>query len=88
MFCRETGWNEDDDAVDARDGVCSMTDMLTVSIVVGDEAFLDVRSLLLRLLWRSGISTRWSAAARCASMLKLNYFGGSDVVESNVSRSS
>ena len=28
MFWRDMGWNEDDEAVEAREGVCNMTDML------------------------------------------------------------
>jgi len=27
VFCRESGWKDEDEAVEARDGVCSMTDM-------------------------------------------------------------
>lgn len=27
VFCREIGWNEEEDAVEAREGVCNMTDM-------------------------------------------------------------
>lgn len=27
VFCREIGWKEDDEAVDALEGVCNMTDM-------------------------------------------------------------
>lgn len=27
VFCRVIGWKEDDEAVEAREGVCSMTDM-------------------------------------------------------------
>jgi hypothetical protein len=30
VFCRETGWKDDEEAVDAREGVCSMTDILPV----------------------------------------------------------
>lgn len=28
VFCREMGWKEEDEAVDALEGVCNMTDML------------------------------------------------------------
>lgn len=28
MFCRDMGWKDDEDAVEAREGVCNMTDML------------------------------------------------------------
>jgi hypothetical protein len=28
VFWRDMGWNEEEDAVEAREGVCSMTDML------------------------------------------------------------
>ena len=36
MFCRERGWKELEDAVEAREGVCSITDMVafTMSDVV------------------------------------------------------
>jgi hypothetical protein len=27
VFCRDTGWKDDEEAVDARDGVCNMTDI-------------------------------------------------------------
>lgn len=30
MFWRDIGWKDDDEAVDARDGFCNMTDMITV----------------------------------------------------------
>jgi hypothetical protein len=29
VFCRESGWKEEEEAVDARDGVCNITDMLS-----------------------------------------------------------
>ena len=28
MFWRDMGWNDEDEAVEAREGVCNMTDML------------------------------------------------------------
>jgi hypothetical protein len=28
VFCRDMGWKEDEEAVEARDGVCNMTDMI------------------------------------------------------------
>jgi hypothetical protein len=27
VFCRETGWKEEEEAVEARDGVCNITDI-------------------------------------------------------------
>lgn len=30
MFCRDMGWKEDEDAVEAREGVCSMIDIVCV----------------------------------------------------------
>lgn len=30
VFWREIGWNEEDEAVDALEGVCNMTDMFRV----------------------------------------------------------
>lgn len=36
MFCRDIGWKEEEDAVEAREGVCNMTDMLA-STVAGKE---------------------------------------------------
>lgn len=35
MFWRERGWKEDEEAVEAREGVCNITDMLTNAL--GDE---------------------------------------------------
>jgi hypothetical protein len=32
VFWRVIGWKEEEDAVDARDGVCSMTDMLAIAV--------------------------------------------------------
>lgn len=36
VFWREMGWKEDEDAVDAREGVCSITDIIAVA-VAGDD---------------------------------------------------
>jgi hypothetical protein len=40
VFCRDTGWNDDEEAVEARDGVCSMTDILLVYLAANNEAAL------------------------------------------------
>lgn len=37
VFCREIGWKEDEEAVDAREGVCNMTDMVAMPFRRGDE---------------------------------------------------
>lgn len=29
VFCLDTGWKEEEEAVEARDGVCNITDMPT-----------------------------------------------------------
>lgn len=47
VFCRETGWKEDDEAVDARDGACNMTDILPIwhaAYVVGGVRLYEVVS--------------------------------------------
>jgi hypothetical protein len=33
VFCRESGWKELEEAVEARDGVCSMTDMVVAGLL-------------------------------------------------------
>lgn len=38
VFCRETGWKEDEEAVEARDGVCNITDIGQVRCGMVDEA--------------------------------------------------
>ena len=38
MFWRDMGWNDEVDAVDAREGVCNMTDMLGGRQLRGGQA--------------------------------------------------
>jgi len=50
VFCRERGWKEDEEAVEARDGVCSITDIVPA----------DSRTALLlsRSSWRLSLLMR------------------------------
>lgn len=33
VFCREIGWKDEEEAVEARDGVCNMTDMFVFEFI-------------------------------------------------------
>lgn len=35
VFCLEIGWKDEDEAVEARDGVCSITDILAAALSAG-----------------------------------------------------
>jgi hypothetical protein len=45
VFCRDTGWKDDEEAVDARDGVCSMTDILLAYLAANNDAALGIVAL-------------------------------------------
>ena len=46
VFCRERGWKDDEEAVEAREGVCNMTDMLTRPDAASKKARLQPQTLL------------------------------------------
>lgn len=66
MFWRDMGWNDEEDAVEARDGVCSMTDMF------GDNLFWN--SLAVPIGFCSCITQgagRTVASPRCVQKVGL-----------------
>jgi hypothetical protein len=53
VFCRETGWKDEDEAVEARDGVCNITDMLQWATEVAAEGPMprNIPDAVARLRW-------------------------------------